>query len=146
MVSKMSKAPKQFNRAAHYSVSNNTLKNSSSNHFWLPSTLTMKLQSTKSHGVSIPSRNRSFYCRMAFPNFVYLGATTGGDSNSSYKLQEPACMPRKGTRPDPTSRTKGFGSKMNSFSITLSACVDHNVMLRYHNTVTSSYYPTHIPC
>lgn len=88
----------------------------------------------------------SFYCRMAFLNFVYLGATTGGDSNSSYKLQEPACMPRKGTRPDPTSRTKGFGSQMNSFSLTLSACVDYNVMLRYHNTVTLSYYPRHTPC
>lgn len=61
----------------------------------------------------------SFYRGMAFPNFVYLSATTGGDSNSSYKLQEPACTLRKGTHPDLTSCTKGFGSKMHSFSCTL---------------------------
>jgi len=61
----------------------------------------------------------SFYRGMAFPNFVYLSATTGGDSNSSDKLQEPARTPRKGTHPDPTSCTKGFGSKKHSFFCTL---------------------------
>lgn len=82
---------------------------------------------------------------MAFLYFVYLGATAGGDSNSSYRSQEPASTPRKGTRPDPTSRTKGSGSKMISFSLTLAARVDH-IVLRYHTTVTLSYYPTEIPC
>lgn len=87
----------------------------------------------------------SFGRRMAFPNFVYLGATTGGDSNGSYKLQEPARMPSKGTCPDPTSCTKGFGSETHSFSLTLSVCVDRNVTLRYHSTLTLCYCPTRLP-
>lgn len=88
----------------------------------------------------------SFGRGMAFPNFVYLGATTGGDSNSSYKLQEPARMPSKGTCPDPTSCTKGFGSETHSFSLTLSVCVDCNVTLRYRSTVTLCYCPTSLSC
>lgn len=79
---------------------------------------------------------------MAFLNFVSLCATAVGDSN---ELQEPARMPGVGTEPHPTSGMEGFGSRIDSFSPPLSACVSHG-MPSYHNTVTLFYYPPQMPC
>lgn len=63
------------------------------------------------HQFHLETASWRFGSRTEFLNSVYSGATTGGDSNSSYKLQEPARRPRRASIQDQPLAQKVLAAK-----------------------------------